>query len=84
VTIERLIDIALDLMKCRKPIVQEDVRFRPIDSEVRVLTADSSKLRKETGWAPKVPLEQGLLATINWWRERLCGGSVRSEHSFMT
>ncbi len=30
---------------------------------------DSSKLRERCGWEPRVDLEQGLLRTIEWYRE---------------
>jgi len=35
---------------------------------------DSSKLRQELGWAPKIPFDRGLQSTVNWylaaWRGR--------------
>ena len=32
---------------------------------------DSSKLRKELGWEPRVSFEEGLAATVNWYKENL-------------
>lgn len=34
----------------------------------RRYAVDSTKLRKLTGWAPKISFEDGLLATVNWYR----------------
>jgi nucleoside-diphosphate-sugar epimerase len=34
--------------------------------------ADSTKLRKATGWAPAVGLDEGLRRTIDWYRENGC------------
>jgi UDP-glucuronate decarboxylase len=32
--------------------------------------------RRELGWEPTVPLEQGLEPTIAWFRERLAAGAA--------
>lgn len=42
---------------------------RPIDAMRQA--GDSTKARRELGWEPQVPLEEGLRLTIEWWRERL-------------
>jgi len=44
-------------------------RLRP--SDVPVLLSDSSKFRAQTGWEPKIPLEQTLADLLNYWRERI-------------
>ena len=31
---------------------------------------DASKLRRELGWAPLIPLSKGLALTVDWYRER--------------
>ncbi|WP_114376880.1 NAD-dependent epimerase/dehydratase family protein [Elioraea thermophila] len=33
--------------------------------------ADDSRFRAATGWAPRVPLEEGLARTLAWYRDRL-------------
>lgn len=40
------------------------------------LEADVSRLRDATGWRPKVSLEEGLRATVEWYRARLGGKGV--------
>jgi UDP-glucose 4-epimerase len=35
-----------------------------------VLFGEIRKLRRETGWTPAIPLEEGLRATVQWWREQ--------------
>jgi NAD dependent epimerase/dehydratase len=47
-------------------IVVDDARVRPAQSEVDRLLADSSRARERLGWAPTVPLEEGLRRTIAW------------------
>jgi nucleoside-diphosphate-sugar epimerase len=36
----------------------------------KTLIADTERLRTEIGWVPRIELEDGLHATIEWWRER--------------
>lgn len=39
-------------------------------SEVRTIRADAAKLRRETGWAPRFPLDQTLADTLAYWRHQ--------------
>ena len=56
-------------------IMESDVRYvtdperlRPANSEVFRLCGDSTRLRELTGWAPRYSLEDGLRATVDWFR----------------
>jgi dTDP-glucose 4,6-dehydratase len=48
---------------------------------------DASKLRRELGWQPRIPLEAGLQATIQWyigqrpWWERIKSGEYRNYYA---
>lgn len=44
-------------------------RMRPED--LPLLVGDSSKLRDETGWAPRIPLTQTLWDLLEHWRTRM-------------
>ncbi len=46
-------------------------RVRPEQSEVERLVADNRLARQLLGWEPAVSLEEGLLATIDWFRQHL-------------
>ena len=50
------------------------VRFgakpQPVD-ESAAAVADTRRLRDELGWRPRIGLEEGLAATIAWWRDAL-------------
>jgi NAD dependent epimerase/dehydratase len=48
----------------------DDHRKRPEASEVERLVADSSLARECLGWYPEISLEEGLLQTIDWMRQR--------------
>lgn len=53
------------------PIVCDDERVRPEDSEVKRLCADNRKARKILGWHPQYTLEDGLAKTIEWMRRNI-------------
>jgi NAD dependent epimerase/dehydratase len=44
----------------------DEQRVRPPSSEVDRLLADTSKIRKDCNWTPKIALEQGLAHVIDW------------------
>jgi NAD dependent epimerase/dehydratase len=83
VTVGEVIDLIVAATGCDKPVVPDPQRFRPTNSEVRALLADSSRLTEASGWTPKVRLREGLQRTIDWWRNRLDRGLVRREKAFM-
>ena len=50
----------------RTPDIRTDPkRFRAHD--VDVFSADNTKLRKYTGWEPKIGIEEGLMKTVQWY-----------------
>jgi dTDP-glucose 4,6-dehydratase len=61
-------DRLLGLMDVAKPVVQEEQRLRPGGSEVMTLVSDNTLARKCMNWSPKVPLEDGLLKTIDFMK----------------
>lgn len=84
ITIGDLIDIILELTSSRKPIIHDEKRLRPTNSEVRALLSDSTRFARATGWAPKVTLREGLQRTIDWWRGRFSATQVRRQTDFIT
>ena len=53
------------------PIVCEETRLRPAQSEVMRLHADTEKARRLLGWQPQVSLDAGLKRTIDWIGDHL-------------
>lgn len=53
------------------PIVCEEERLRPPQSEVLRLHADARRARQMLGWQPRVSLDEGLERTIAWIRDHL-------------
>lgn len=65
-------DLALKIIKLvgRDLNVQcADERMRPAASEVQRLCSNNTKAKELAGWSPKVNLDEGLLATLNWIRK---------------
>lgn len=58
------------LSKARKEIkiIEDPKRMRP--SEVPITVGDNSKFKALTGWEPKIPLDQTLEDTLNYWRAK--------------
>ena len=69
----------LDLTGSHSQIV-----FRPLPADdPRQRRPDIGIARERLGWAPKVSLEQGLIRTIRYFEQLLCGGTaaVRMERA---
>ncbi len=61
----------LKLMNSAKPIVQDQKRLRPAESEVLKLVSDNSKAKRLLGWTPITPVEDGLKRTISFVEQNL-------------
>lgn len=40
------------------------------------LTLDCSRARNELGWSPKIPLDEGIARTLDWWRANIDPNSL--------
>ena len=49
----------------------------PHPHEARFLALDSSKARRQLGWAPRWGLDDALVSTVRWYAERAAGSDVR-------
>ncbi len=84
VSVADVIALISDLTGNHKPAEHEDQRFRPANSEVRALIADSRQLTADTGWRAETALREGLAHTIAWWQSRFDHSKVRESHAYMT
>ena len=65
-------DLAQDIMNIMGvniPIANDEKRVRPKGSEVDRLVCNNEKLFIGSTWKPQHDLKQGLIKTINWFRE---------------
>jgi len=68
ITIREMLDRLIAMSRVEVRVENDPARMRP--SDVEVLIGDSSKFRAATGWVPRIPLEQTLADSLDYWRER--------------
>lgn len=56
------------LMNSSGPLHFDPAADRPME---QVRTADAARTESLTGWRPRIALDEGLLATIDWHRQRM-------------
>jgi len=66
-SIRELVDIAVSLARVPVEVVSDPSRVR--EGEQPDLYAEPRAL-KELGWAPRIPLEQSIGDTLDYWRDR--------------
>lgn len=71
ISMEALAHTVLDLLSRSLPVVCEDGRVRPENSEVQRLCADNRKAREILGWQSQYTLRDGLVRTIEWIKSNL-------------
>ncbi len=69
ITIRELLDRLIELSEVKVEVEIDPARLRP--SDVEILIGDNTKFREETGWEPKIPFDQTLIDTLDYWREKL-------------
>lgn len=68
VPMRAILDGLLAASTGRARVVVDPSRLRPV--QVRDMAADVTRLRRDTGWRPSVPLSRSLAETLAWWRGR--------------
>lgn len=69
ITIEDMLNMLLSMSTIEIRVQPDPARMRP--SDVEILLGDYSKFERQTGWRPRVPLEQTLSDLLNYWRARV-------------
>ena len=67
-SIRNVLKILLTLSKKKIGVEKDEVKNRP--AEIPILMGNNSKIKKVTGWKPKIPIEKTLEDTLNFWRRR--------------
>jgi len=68
-SMKEVLDLLLAMSKVKVKTKLDPARLRP--SDVPILFSDCKKLRKRTGWEPKIPFRQSLEDLLEYWRERV-------------
>jgi NAD dependent epimerase/dehydratase len=71
VSIRELAQEIFSLLKISPRLEVESARLRPEKSEVARLLSDNRLAKQRLGWTPTVPLQEGLLKTIEWISDNL-------------
>lgn len=66
VSIRWLLDTLLSFSSCDIAVQPDPARMRPAD--IPRVVCDSSRFRHDTGWEPRIPLDQTLHDILNYWR----------------
>ena len=66
ISINDLLKKIMELTNVDKEIQIENLRERPLKSEVDRLMCDNKNILNNSDWKPKFTLEEGLLSTIKW------------------
>jgi len=70
ISIGGLAKLIISLINSDAEIVSENLRKRPEESEVERLLCDNSLIGKLTGWKPEISLQEGLIRTIEWLKDK--------------
>ena len=73
VSIQHMLDLMLKQSRAAIRVEQDPARLRPSDTPI--MYVDSTKFRAQTGWEPRIPLEQSLRDILDYWRAK-----VKQEH----
>ncbi len=66
--IDHLLRMLLSLCRERIRVQSDKGKNRP--AEIPLLLGNNLRLKRATGWKPKIPLEKTLKDTLNFWRQR--------------
>lgn len=69
ISVREVLDIILALSKVKISVETDETKFRPAD--IPKIEADVSKLKNDTGWCPKISLNDSLIEIIEYWRSKL-------------
>ncbi|MEQ9363874.1 MAG: NAD-dependent dehydratase, partial [Leptospirales bacterium] len=69
ISIGDLAEKIIALIQPEAKILTDEQRLRPTQSEVERLLGSAKRLRELTGWSPATGIDEGLAATIDWFRD---------------
>lgn len=67
-SVQELLSTMLSFSKIKPKIETDESKVRKVDE--KDLRADISKIKKDTGWQPRLTFEKMCEDTLNWWREQ--------------
>jgi len=67
--IGEMLNVLLSLSAVKVSVEPDPARMRP--SDVKILWADASKFRQQTGWQPQIPFRQTMQDLLDYWRKQV-------------
>ncbi len=64
--IQEILDLIVSLSDTEIQVEIDPNKLRPVD--VPIIEADITKLHQLTGWKPRIPLQQTIQETLDYWR----------------
>lgn len=72
--VKDLLEMLIGRARITLRVERDPDRMRPSDNPI--VLGDASRLREETGWAPRIPIEQTLDDLLTYWRRRVAASSA--------
>jgi GDP-4-dehydro-6-deoxy-D-mannose reductase len=69
-SIRWILETLLSFTDAEVRIEVDPALYRPAD--VPVIYGSAEKFRCRTGWEPRIPFEETLRETLEYWREQVC------------
>ncbi len=69
VEIKAILDMIIAQSEVEVEVKIDPNKIRPVD--VPIIEADTKKLHEATGWEQKIPLEQTIYETMEYWRQQI-------------
>ena len=66
-SMRELLDVLLSLSRVRVQVEVDPSRLRPSDNPV--ILGSHERLTRDTGWTPRIPIEQTLADLLDHWRQ---------------
>ena len=68
VAVKQLMQLFIDRVRAPIRVEQDPARFRPNDTPL--IVGDCGRLQADTGWTPRIPLEQTVEDLLGYWRSQ--------------
>lgn len=70
ISVGDLANLIINQINPKAKVISDNIRMRPVKSEVFRLFGSNNKIKSMTNWNQKYSLEDGLTETINWFRKK--------------
>lgn len=69
IAIQKILDMIIKQSGKEIKVEVDPAKLRPID--VPIIEADTTKIKRDTGWKPNISIEQTISETLDFWRSQI-------------